>query len=200
MSLPAAVLAERVIPVARGLNSATAPGLVEALRDGGIHSIEITVEGGDGAFDAIAAVAASGMAVGAGTIVNTDQATRATEAGAEFLVTPHFDPGLCEWATANNVSLIPGALTPTEVFAAWAHRPPAVKIFPAHVGGARYLKSLLGPYPDLALIPTGGVDAGNAGEFVSAGAVAVGVGGWLTAHDDLTAVTDRARRLLRQVV
>lgn len=199
MSLPETVLDERVIPVARGLDASTAPGLMDALRLGGIHSIEITVEG-PGGLDAIAAVGSDGMTVGAGTIVTVYQASRAVEAGAKFLVSPHLDTELLEWAGENDVPMIPGALTPTEIVAAWRHDPPAVKVFPAHVGGPGYLKSLLGPYPDLALIPTGGVDGDNAAEYVGAGAVAVGVGGWLTGHTDLSVVTERASRLVEAVV
>ncbi|MFP4072510.1 MAG: bifunctional 4-hydroxy-2-oxoglutarate aldolase/2-dehydro-3-deoxy-phosphogluconate aldolase [Actinomycetota bacterium] len=197
--LPDAITQERVISVARRLDASTAPALAEALLEGGLSSLEVTVEG-PGGIDALESLRDTGMTVGAGTVVSIDQAAAATAAGARFLVSPHLDLGLIDWARDHGVPLIPGALTPTEVAMAWMRRPPAVKIFPAHLGGPGYLKSLLGPYPDLALIPTGGVDADNAGAFLSAGAVAVGVGGWLTGHADLAEVTRRARLLVARVV
>lgn len=199
MSSPAKLLNERIVPIARGLDATSAPALVGALAAGGLHIIEITVEA-VGGLDAIAAVVGGETTVGAGTIVTIDQASRAVDAGAEFLVTPQLDVALLEWAGANGVAMIPGALTPTEVLTAWRHEPPAVKVFPAHVGGPEYLLSLLGPFPDLSLIPTGGVTGDNARAFLEAGAVAVGVGGWLTSHPDLSVVTERARQLVSQVV
>lgn len=196
MILPEVILEERVIPVARGLNGSSAPMLVEALQAGGVNSIEITVES-PGGLEAIAAVAATSVAIGAGTVSSIMQATEAIAAGAHFLVTPHLDADLLAWAEESGVSLIPGAMTPTEIFTAWRHRPPAVKVFPAHVGGPAYLKSLLGPYPDLKLVPTGGVTDENIGRFIAAGAVAVGVGGWLTGINDYDEVTRRAAMLVR---
>ena len=199
MSLPAVILEERVIPVARGLDATTAPALAQALGAGGIHSIEITFEA-PGGLEAIAAVADGDLVVGAGTIVSVDGADRAVEAGARFLVSPHLDVALLEWAADNDVPLVPGALTPTEIVVASSHDPPAVKLFPASAVGPGYVGSLLGPYPDLALIPTGGVDAANIAAFLEAGAVAVGVGGWLTAHPDMSTVTARAIELRSRVV
>lgn len=199
MTLPASIISEKVVPVARGLDSATAPPLLKALQAGGLSTIEITVEG-DAGFDAVASVANSGATVGAGTIVSVSQAERAFDAGAMFGVSPHFDEALLDWATTQRVLLIPGALTPTEIARAWHSRPPAVKVFPASVGGPGYIKSLLGPYPDLALLPTGGIDADNVADYMRAGAVAVGVGSWLTSHDDLDLVTERAAMLRSRVV
>jgi len=202
MTLPGPIMEEKVIPVARGLDARSAPVIAEALRAGGISSIEVTVEG-DGGIDAIAAIAAiadDDLVVGAGTILTAHQADGAVAAGASFLVTPHLDMELIEWASAHAVPMVPGALTPTEIATAWRHRPPAVKVFPAHIGGPSYLKSLRGPFPDLALVPTGGIDASNIAAYLDAGAVAVGVGGWLTAHDDPEVITRRAMELMRQVV
>jgi 2-dehydro-3-deoxyphosphogluconate aldolase / (4S)-4-hydroxy-2-oxoglutarate aldolase len=199
MSLPEAILRERIIPVARGLDARTAPALAGALRAGGISLIEITVEG-VGGIEAISAVSGQGSTVGGGTIVTVAQARSAVAAGAEFLVSPHLDEALLKWASAEGVPMIPGVFTPTEIAMATAHRPPAVKVFPAHLGGPGYLKSLLAPYPELNIIPTGGIDGDNIVDYLAAGAVAVGVGGWLTGHDDLATVTRRAAHLVRQVV
>lgn len=182
MKLPPAILEGRLIPVARGLGGSTAPGMVAALKAGGIDVIEITVEGKSG-LEAIAAVSGKDTLVGAGTITTVSQAGRAVDAGAEFLVSPHFDAELLIWASMRAVPLIPGAFTPTEIAGAWSHRPPGIKIFPADLGGPGYLSSLLGPFPDLLMIPTGGITADNVADYLDSGAVAVGVGSWLTAHD-----------------
>lgn len=198
-SLPDSILAEKVIPVARGLDASTAPGLAKALLDGGLSALEVTVEG-RGGIAAIESLSATGMTVGAGTITTVSEAEAASAAGARFLVSPHYDPMLVDWADAHRVTFIPGALTPTEIVNAWRSHPPAVKVFPAHVGGPRLISGLLAPYPDLALIPTGGVDGDNAAAYLAAGAVAVGVGGWLTSHADLSVVTARARLLVSRVV
>ena len=199
MKLPSAILDGRVIPVARGLDAESAPTTVRALQAGGIDVIEITVEGAGG-LEAIASVTTGAALVGAGTVVTISAAARAVDAGAAFLVTPHFDEALLGWATMNAVPLLPGAFTPTEIAGAWAHRPPAVKLFPASLGGPDYIRSLLAPYPDLVLIPTGGIDADNAPAFLSAGAAAVGVGSWLTGPSDPEVITERAVRLMSQVV
>lgn len=185
--------------MARGLDGSTAPELARALLEGGLSTIEVTVEG-SGGIEAIEALRDADMTVGAGSVMSVDQGMAAVAAGARFLVSPHFDEDLATWARANDVPFVPAAFTPTEIAVAWRHRPPAVKVFPAHLGGPVYLKSLLGPYPDLALIPTGGVDGDNATSYLSSGAVAVGVGGWLTGHTDPSEVTRRARQLTSLVV
>ncbi len=197
--LPDVILAERVIPVARGLSASTAPRLALALLEGGLSTIEVTVEG-PGGLEAIASLRGVDTLVGAGTVVSTKQAEAALQAGAQFVVSPHLDRGLLDWANDRGVPMIPGAMTPTEVASAWAMAATAVKIFPASVVGPEYVRSLLGPYPDLKMIPTGGIDGANAADYLSAGAVAVGVGSWLTRHDDLAAVAERANLLRSQVV
>ena len=195
MKLPQAIVDGRLIPVARGLDGLSAPRMLEALEAGGIYVVEITVEG-SGGLAAISAASGGKALVGAGTITSVSQAERAVLSGAQFLVSPHFDEELLMWATMRAVPLIPGALTPTEVAGAWSHRPPAVKIFPADLGGPGYISSLLAPFPDLLMIPTGGITADNAVDYLSAGAVAVGVGGWLTSHDDYDEVQRRAGLLV----
>jgi 2-dehydro-3-deoxyphosphogluconate aldolase/(4S)-4-hydroxy-2-oxoglutarate aldolase len=140
------------------------------------------------------------MTVGAGTVITVDEAVDAVSAGASFLVSPHLDRRLLEWARANEIAFLPGGLTPTEIASAWGRGAAAVKVFPASVGGPGYLRSLLAPYPDLILVPTGGVDGDNVAAYLAAGAAAVGVGGWLTSHADLDVVIARARLLLAQVV
>ncbi|HEU4894237.1 MAG TPA: bifunctional 4-hydroxy-2-oxoglutarate aldolase/2-dehydro-3-deoxy-phosphogluconate aldolase [Acidimicrobiia bacterium] len=199
MRLPDTILDQKVIPVARGLDGATAPRMVEALARGGINSIEITIESA-GSLGAVDAVAGSEFVVGVGTVMSVPDAERAVSAGAEFLVSPHLDPELLQWATENDVVYLPGAHSPTEVAKAWSLRPAAVKLFPASLGGPGYLRGLFGPFPDVSLVPTGGIDDGNIRQFLDAGAIAVGVGGWLTSHDDHAVVTERAAALRSLVV
>ncbi len=192
--LPSLIAEQRVIAVARGQDASTALELAEALHAGGLAVLEITVEAGAG-FDAIAAVAGGGTVVGAGTVTTVDQAASAVEAGATFLVSPHLDQELVVWSSSHDVPFIPGVLTPTEIHTALSAGVSAVKLFPASVGGPEMLRALLGPYPELPVIPTGGVDDTNAGAYLEAGAQAVGVGGWLTGGTDLDLITRRARSL-----
>lgn len=194
MSLPDLVLAEKVIPVVRGLTIGRALPLAEALSAGGIHSLEVTMESGE-AIPAIRALAEAGTVVGAGTVMTVDQAGEAVAAGASFLVSPHFDPYLVEWALEAGVAHLPGILTPTEAAAAMSMGVATVKLFPAGHGGPALVRALRGPFPGLRIVPTGGVTAGNAAEFIEAGAIAVGVGNWLTGGEDHGEVTSRAREL-----
>ncbi len=198
-SLPGSIAAEKVIPVARGLDGSNAPALARALGEGGLTTIEVTVEG-TGGLEALESLRDSDMTVGAGSVRGLEQARAAVAAGAEFLVSAHLDTAIAGWARENDVPYLPGALSPTEIAAAWSLGPPAVKVFPAQLGGPAYVRSLLGPFPDLALIPTGGVDGGNAGAYLEAGAVAIGVGGWLTSHSDLSLVAARATEIVSRVV
>jgi 2-dehydro-3-deoxyphosphogluconate aldolase/(4S)-4-hydroxy-2-oxoglutarate aldolase len=188
----------RVVAVARGFDRRSAPSLADALAGSGIRILEITVEEEAG-IGAIAALQGSGLVVGAGTVTGVGPAAAAVEAGATFLVSPHHDPDLTFWAARRQVSFIPAGFTPTEIHTAWAGGAVAVKVFPASMGGPELIRSLKGPYPEIELIPTGGVDGGNAAEYLKAGALAVGVGGWLTAHDDMALVTERASQLTEAV-
>lgn len=197
-ALPAQILDERVIPVARGLDGHAAPRLAKALRQGGLSIIEVTVERESG-FEALEALKGGTSLVGAGSVTTIEQARRAIDGGAEFVVSPHLDHDLIAWATDAAVSYLPGVFTPSEAAAAIAAGATAVKLFPASVGGPELVKALLGPFPDLVVVPTGGVDAGNASSFLQAGAAAIGVGGWLTSHSDPEKVTIRSRELVTAI-
>jgi 2-dehydro-3-deoxyphosphogluconate aldolase/(4S)-4-hydroxy-2-oxoglutarate aldolase len=194
IELPSPITEQRVIAVARDQDEKSASELAAALAAGGLAVLEITVEGRRG-IEAIAAIAGGSILVGAGTVTTVDQASAAVAAGASFLVSPHLDLQLADWARAEGVPFVPGGFTATEIHTAVEAGAPAVKVFPAHLGGPDMVKALHGPYPDIALIPTGGVDDSNAGAYLKAGAVAVGVGGWLTGVNDLEEVTRRARAL-----
>jgi 2-dehydro-3-deoxyphosphogluconate aldolase/(4S)-4-hydroxy-2-oxoglutarate aldolase len=143
--------------------------------------------------------------IGAGTVTTAEQAELCIRAGAEFLVSPGLATSVLSVAQASAKLAIPGALTPTELMNAHDHGARLVKIFPCgNVGGAKYLRSLKAPFPNASLIPTGGVNAANAGEFIAAGAFALGVGADLVDTAALRAgnlekITSGARELAQAV-
>jgi 2-dehydro-3-deoxyphosphogluconate aldolase/(4S)-4-hydroxy-2-oxoglutarate aldolase len=192
--LPASIREQRVIAIARGLTPETATPLAEALSRGGVGVLEVTVEE-EGGIPALAELRGSDLLVGAGTVTSLALAAAAMEAGAGFLVSPHLDDGLVRWSHEAGVPFIPGAFTPTEIHSAWAAGASAVKIFPASIGGPELISAVKGPLPHVDVIPTGGIDGNNAAAYLEAGAVAVGVGGWLTGHSDMSMVAERAARL-----
>jgi len=132
-------------------------------------------------------------------VVTVDLARQALDAGADFLITPHIAPAVIRYAKEQGVPILPGAMTPTEVYTAMELGADLVKIFPASSVGPSHIKALLGPYPGARLVPTGGVTPENAGEYLQAGAVAVGVGGALVNPKDLPGVREKARALVRTV-
>jgi len=190
------------VAVARRLTDENAPQVADALVGGGVLAFEITLnEPVDAALRAIEAVATRtpGLDVGAGTVLSIDMARLAIDAGATFLVMPHTDTELVAWSVARGVPTLPGASTPTEVLAAWRAGAAAVKIFPASVLGPAFVRECRGPFPDIPLLPSGGVTADTAAEFIRAGAVAVGVGGWLIGNAAPAGVSARARQLVEVV-
>jgi 2-dehydro-3-deoxyphosphogluconate aldolase / (4S)-4-hydroxy-2-oxoglutarate aldolase len=171
-----------IVPVIRADSADTALRIVDALIAGGVRTLEITMTVPDaiGAIEAVAERFGSSVLLGAGTVTTRSLAEGSLDAGAEFLVTPCVVPEVIAVAKQRDVAVLPGAMTPTEVFAAWSSGGDIIKIFPAsNVGGASYLKALKGPFPQIPLCPTGGVNLQTIGEFVKAGAAAVGVGGEL---------------------
>ncbi|HEU4560018.1 MAG TPA: bifunctional 4-hydroxy-2-oxoglutarate aldolase/2-dehydro-3-deoxy-phosphogluconate aldolase [Longimicrobium sp.] len=176
----------------------------EAVHAGGVHAIEVTLTT-PGAEDVIRRLSErEGMIVGAGSILDTEAARRAIEAGARYLVSPVLLPQLIHVAHAAEVAVMLGAFTPTEILAAHRAGADAVKVFPADALGPSFIRGVLGPMPFLRLVPTGGVTPENAGDWLRAGAVAVGLGGSLVdprrvAAGDWDALTDRARLLVATV-
>jgi len=176
----------------------------EAVCEGGISIVEITmtVPGAVEVIRELAKSAGTEILVGAGTVLNAEMARRCVEAGAEFLVSPGFHRGMVEFAVREGKLVMAGALTPTEVITAWEAGADFVKVFPCGlVGGAKYIKALRGPLPHVPLVPTGGVNLETAGEFIAAGAAALGVGGELVSAEALKAgrteiIVEGARRFL----
>jgi len=194
-ALPAPIVEGRVIAIARRLEPATLPAVAEALAANGIRVFEVTIDS-PGAVESIRALAEGPLAerllVGAGTVLSVGEAEAAVAAGARFLVTPHLDPELIGWAAERGIPILPGAFTPTEIVTAWRAGAAAVKLFPASVAGPAFIRDFRGPFPDIPLIPTGGVSIENAADFLRAGAVAVGLGSWLTGAGDPAEVARRA--------
>jgi 2-dehydro-3-deoxyphosphogluconate aldolase/(4S)-4-hydroxy-2-oxoglutarate aldolase len=194
----ARIESERLIAIVRLADPDAAVAAVEAIAAGGVTVCELSLAT-DGALEAIAAVAGRGeaMLVGAGTVTSVALAEAAVAAGARYLVGPTLDEDVGAWADARDIFYLPGAFSPAEIAAA-AKVSPLVKLFPAGGLGPRYVKDLLAPFPRLRLVPTGGVDSGNAGEFLAAGAVAVAVGSALVNEEsarDPARLAEAARAL-----
>jgi 2-dehydro-3-deoxyphosphogluconate aldolase/(4S)-4-hydroxy-2-oxoglutarate aldolase len=180
-----------IVPVVRAATVDEAKLAVQAICAGGIPVVEITMTVPD-AVAVIREVAqqyGSSVLIGAGTVTTGEQAELSIRAGAQFLVSPGLAITVLSVAQACATLAIPGALTPTELMNAQENGARLVKVFPCgNVGGPKYLRSLKGPFPKAALIPTGGVNATNAADYIAAGAFALGVGGDLI---DATALRDR---------
>jgi 2-dehydro-3-deoxyphosphogluconate aldolase/(4S)-4-hydroxy-2-oxoglutarate aldolase len=196
-----------IIPVVRAASVDDAIRAVEAIYAGGIPIIEITmtVPNAANVIRNLARDYGHKIVIGAGTVTTTEQATMCLAVGAEFLVSPGLSLPVLSFARASGKLAIPGALTPTELMMAQENGATLVKIFPCgSVGGAKYLRALKGPFPDAELIPTGGVSASNAAEFIAAGAFALGVGGELVSKAALrdrhwSKITEGARDLVHAV-
>jgi len=196
-----------IVPVVRARTVDEANRAVEAICAGGIPIVEITMTVPD-AVSVIREVAhkyGSKVLVGAGTVTKADQAEECIAAGAEFLVSPGLSVPVLAVARTRGKLAIPGALTPTELMNAQAEGARLVKIFPCgSVGGPKYLKALKAPFPNAQLIPTGGVNAANAADFIAAGAFALGVGADLVdpvalREGKLEKITAGAQELVRAV-
>jgi 2-dehydro-3-deoxyphosphogluconate aldolase/(4S)-4-hydroxy-2-oxoglutarate aldolase len=196
-----------IVPVVRAPSPELAMRAAEAVLAGGISIFEITMTVPDAPAVIRSLVDRLGdrAVVGAGTVLDAEAAQRCIEAGAAFVVSPGLDLATITAAHEHGVPIMPGALTPTEVITAWKAGADMVKIFPASaVGGPKYLKALRGPLPDVKLLPTGGVNAATAGEYIAAGAAALGVGSELVdtaalARGDDALLTERARELVAAV-
>lgn len=168
-----------IVPVLRARSAEEGRALVDALVAGGIVAMEVTMTV-PGAVDLLRTLKkeyGERLLLGSGTVTTAEQAVATIEAGAEFVVSPSFHPDVVEVTKELGKVSIPGSLTPTEVITAWRAGADYVKIFPCSaMGGASYLKSLLAPFPELRLIPTGGVTLQTAADFLKAGARALGVG------------------------
>src|SRR6202158_1250904 len=168
-----------IVPVVRTSSAEGAIKAIEAVYRGGIRAAEITmtVPGAIKALEKLADQFGDQIILGAGTVLDPETARACMLAGAQFFVTPALRLSTIEMAKRYSKVIMPGALTPTEVLTAWEAGADAVKIFPCSaVGGAKYIKALRAPFPQIEMIPTGGVSLETIGEFLKAGACAAGVG------------------------
>jgi len=196
-----------LVPVVRAPTASLAVRAVEAVLAGGVTIFEITMTVPDaiGVIKSLVDKFRGRAVVGAGTVLSADDARACIDAGAQFIVSPGLDVATIKAAHARDVPAIPGALTPTEVITAWKAGANMVKIFPcSSVGGAKYLRALRGPLPQVKMLPTGGVTLATVGEYISAGAAALGIGTELVDMAALEAgqdraLSDRARELAQAV-
>ncbi|MEZ5352561.1 MAG: bifunctional 4-hydroxy-2-oxoglutarate aldolase/2-dehydro-3-deoxy-phosphogluconate aldolase [Bryobacteraceae bacterium] len=178
----ASMLEIGIVPVVRTTSAEAAILAIEAIHAGGIRAAEITmtVPGAVRALEKVADRFGDKIVLGAGTVLDPETARICMLAGAEFFVTPSLNPATIAMARRYSKTICTGALTPTEVQTAWDAGADFVKVFPCgNVGGPKYIKALKGPFPQIEMIPTGGVNLETAGEFLKAGACAVAVGGEL---------------------
>lgn len=172
-----------LIPIIRVESTDIAFKVAEAFLAGGINIIEVTMSV-PGAIDVVKQLIknyGNKVLIGTGTVVDGRMAEEVIKAGSQFIVSPNYSKELIEIAKKHSKPIIPGALTPTEIFNAYSMGADAVKVFPCgNVGGADYLKAIRAPLPDIPLVPTGGVDLETAGAMLDAGAYALGVGGAIT--------------------
>src|SRR5207247_3943273 len=168
-----------LVPVVRAQSADEAMKVVDAIREGGVPVLEITmtVPGALGVMGQVARRFGSDVVLGAGTVLAPAPARACSLAGARFVVSPALNLATIEMCRRYSVAVIPGALTPTEVVAAWSAGADVVKIFPCGaLGGASYIKSLKAPLPQVEMIPTGGVSVTTAADFIRAGSMALGLG------------------------
>ena len=193
-----------IVPVVRTDSAENAVKAVEAIYRGGIRAAEITmtVPGAIKALEKVADALGDKIVLGAGTVLDPETARACMLAGAQFFVTPSTKLSTIEICRRYSKPIMSGALTPTEVLTAWEAGSDVVKVFPCgNLGGPKYIKALKGPFPQIELIPTGGVNLDTAGEFLKAGACAVAVGGELVDAKSIKdgrfeVIEDRARQYL----
>jgi 2-dehydro-3-deoxyphosphogluconate aldolase / (4S)-4-hydroxy-2-oxoglutarate aldolase len=197
LQIPARTAAVKLIVVVRAAHAADYDRVLDVLVEAGIRSVELTLTT-PGTLDLLPRLLGrfgDVADIGVGTVVDRGQLAAAIEAGAHYLVTPITDLDLVDAATRAGVPIVPGGLTPTELFGAWRAGAAAVKIFPANQVGPGYLGDLRGPFPDIAAVPSGGVDLPGAAAWLKAGAAAVSVGGPLLGDalrgGDVNALRDR---------
>jgi 2-dehydro-3-deoxyphosphogluconate aldolase/(4S)-4-hydroxy-2-oxoglutarate aldolase len=196
----------RLIAIVRLKHYERALEVAQALIAGGIPVIEFTLTG-QGAIEAIARTreALDGQAlIGAGTVLDPSAVAQVAAAGAQFVVTPILSPRVIAACRERQLPIICGALTPSEIQAAYEAGADMIKVFPARQLGPHYLRDLLAPLPHLRLVPTGGINAHNLHDYLQAGAVAVGIGGNLVSEADVAAsdweqITRQARECVQAI-
>lgn len=196
-----------IVPVLRAGSAEEAVQIADAIIAGGINCLEVTMTVPDGVsvIETLSKKYGETVLIGAGTVLDVETGQKCLDAGAKFLVTPCLIPEIIKLCNIRETLVCAGALTPTEVFTAWTAGADVVKVFPASaMGGASYLKALKAPFPQIAIMPTGGVSLETIGDFLNAGVVGVGVGGELVSTKLLRAgradeMTKTARKYLEKI-
>jgi len=202
----AALEAAGIVAVIRLKDAGKLRGVVDALVEGGVRALEVTmtVPGAVELIRAIKPTLPDGFLLGAGTVTGAATATRVIDAGASFVVSPVFRRDVLSEAHRHDVAALPGCFTPTEILDAWEAGADIVKVFPATALGPTFFKDVRGPLPHVKLMPTGGVTIDNVGTWIAAGAVAVGIGTSLLdaaaiAAGDFATIAANARRTVENV-
>lgn len=198
--------ASGIIAIIRLKDGAALPRVVDALAEGGVRALEITmtVPGAVEYIRQVASTLPAGFLLGAGTVLDADTALRVADAGARFIVSPVFRTEVIDAAHRRDIPVLPGCFSPTEILNAWDAGADIVKVFPATALGPTYLKDLRGPLPQVKLCPTGGVSIDNVADWIRAGAAAVGVGSALVdakavAAGDFGLIRGNASRIVRNI-
>jgi len=180
--------------------------VVDALMAGGVSALEVTmtVPGAVGLIEQLARELPGDFSLGAGTVLDAETARQVILAGAKFIVAPTLNLATIEMCHRYDVAALPGCFTPTEILAAWQAGADVIKVFPATALGPTFFKDMRGPLPQIKLMPTGGVTLANAGEWIKAGAVAIGVGTALLdtkaiAEGHFAKITEYARTIVQAV-
>ena len=195
-----------VVAVIRADDPTKLQRIIEALREGGVSALEITmtVPGALGIIEQTAATMGDEVLLGVGSVLDPETARLAILSGARYVVSPMFKPSIIEMAHRYNVPAMPGCFTPTEILEAHEAGADMVKVFPANILGMKFFKAVKAPMPHLQLMPTGGVSLTNAGEWLASGAAAVGVGSALLdkkaiAEERYDQLSDNARRIVQSI-
>jgi 2-dehydro-3-deoxyphosphogluconate aldolase/(4S)-4-hydroxy-2-oxoglutarate aldolase len=201
------MVSEGLIPIVRVSSAQEAMDVADAIKEGGVTFIEITMSV-QGAIDVIKELTQKyrdEIIMGAGTVLDPETGRAALLAGAQFIVSPTLNLDLIQLAHRYSAVVIPGTMTPTEILTAWNAGADMVKVFPAaQLGGPEYIKAIRGPLPQILLVPTGGVNLQNASAFIKAGAVALGVGGELVdkkavKEKKFNVITENTRAYLKTI-
>lgn len=200
------VLSQGIVAIIRAPSGELLADVAEALVAGGVQVMEVTftIPGALRVLETVASRLGDRILLGAGTVLDTETARAAILSGAEFIVSPSTNVDIIQLCKRYSKLVMPGAFTPTEVITAWQAGADVVKVFPSDVHGPKYLKALRGPFPQVRLMPTGGVTLETAADFLKAGACALGVGGSLVepkalADRDLARIESLARKFVAAV-
>ena len=172
---------------------------VKALRDGGCKFVEITMNTPEALKAIEAAADIEGIVIGAGTVLDPETARCAILAGSQFIVAPIMSVETIAICSRYSVISMPGAFTPTEIVAAWDAGADFVKVFPATIGGAAYIKAVRGPLPQIRMLAVGGVNLENTKDFINAGACGIGVGNSLIGGSNLAEITRKTQAYLKEI-